>query len=160
MLSTALAFADLDGKVCNNTSVVLFLEWKGKRLLFGGDAEWDGAFKKGTKANCSWNVMWNLRKDKLNGALDFYKVRHHGSVNATPWGQTAAAREGEPLAILNAILPEASKAKARGGRFDPPGQLSNDSAHGPSRGNRQTGIEHQELRCRFQGGKGEDLGSP
>jgi hypothetical protein len=28
--------ADLDGKVCNNTSVVLLLEWKGKRLLFVG----------------------------------------------------------------------------------------------------------------------------
>lgn len=112
MLSTALAFADLDGKVCNNTSVVLLLEWKGKRLLFGGDAEWDGAYKKGTKANCSWNVMWNLRKNKLNGALNFYKVGHHGSVNATPWGQTAAASKGEPLAILNAILPEASKAGA------------------------------------------------
>jgi hypothetical protein len=92
---------------------VLLLEWKGKRLLFGGDAEWNGAFKKGVKANCSWNVMWNLRKEKLNGALDFYKVGHHGSVNATPWGQTATARKGEPLAFLNAILPEASKAKAK-----------------------------------------------
>jgi hypothetical protein len=112
MLSTALAFADLDGKVCNNTSVVLLLEWKGKRLLFGGDAEWDAAYKRGTKANCSWNVMWNLRKDKLRGALNFYKVGHHGSVNATPWGQTTAASKGEPLAILNEILPEASKANA------------------------------------------------
>jgi hypothetical protein len=112
MLSTALAFADLDGKVCNNTSVVLLLEWKGKRLLFGGDAEWDGAFKKGAKGNCSWNVMWNLRKDKLRGALNFYKVGHHGSVNATPWGQTPTASKGEPLAILNAILPEASKTRA------------------------------------------------
>ena len=59
MLSTALAFANLDGKVCNNTSVVLLLEWRGKRLLFVGDAEWDGGFKKG-KGNGSWNVMWNL----------------------------------------------------------------------------------------------------
>ena len=49
MLSTALAFADLDGKVCNNTSVVLLIEWKGKRLLFVGDAEWDGGFKEGSK---------------------------------------------------------------------------------------------------------------
>ena len=67
MLSTALAFADLDGKVCNNTSVVLLIEWEGKRLLFVGDAEWDSAYKEGTKGNCSWNVMWNLRKDELNG---------------------------------------------------------------------------------------------
>jgi hypothetical protein len=112
MLSAALAFADLDGKVCNNTSVVLLLEWKGKRLLFGGDAEWDGAFKRG-KGNCSWNVMWNLRKDKLDGALAFLKIGHHGSVNATPWGQTQAASEGEPLAILDAILPIRSKSKAK-----------------------------------------------
>ena len=112
MLSTALAFADLDGKVCNNTSVVLLIVWKGRRLLFVGDAEWDGAFKKGTKANCSWNVMWNLRKKQLDGPLAFYKIGHHGSVNATPWGQTPVARSGEPLAILDAILPVKSKAKA------------------------------------------------
>jgi hypothetical protein len=112
MLSTALAFAALDGKVCNNTSVVLLLEWKGKRLLFVGDAEWDGRFKEG-KGNCSWNVMWNRRKDRLNGALAFLKIGHHGSVNATPWGQTDAASKGEPLAILDAILPVNSKAKAK-----------------------------------------------
>jgi hypothetical protein len=112
MLSTALAFADLDGKVCNNTSVVLLLEWKGKRLLFVGDAEWDGGFKKG-KGNCSWNVMWNLHKEEIKGALSFLKIGHHGSVNATPWGQTPDARKGEPLAILDAILPEASKANAK-----------------------------------------------
>jgi beta-lactamase superfamily II metal-dependent hydrolase len=112
MMSTALAFADLDGKVCNNTSVVLLIEWKGKRLLFVGDAEWDGGFKKG-KGNCSWNVMWNLRKRKLDGPLAFYKIGHHGSVNATPWGQTPAARKGEPLAILDAILPLSGKASAK-----------------------------------------------
>lgn len=112
MLSTALAFADLDGKVCNNTSVVLLIEWKGKRLLFVGDAEWDGAYKEG-KGNCAWNVMWNLRKKQLDGPLAFYKIGHHGSVNATPWGLTAAAKKGEPLAILNAILPVASKAGAK-----------------------------------------------
>lgn len=113
MLSTAFAFADLDGKVCNNTSVVLLIEWNGKRLLFVGDAEWDGAYKEGSKGNCSWNVMWNLRKQKLDERLSFLKIGHHGSVNATPWGQTPAASNGEPLAILNAILPVASKAKAK-----------------------------------------------
>jgi len=113
MLSTALAFADLDGKVCNNTSVVLLLEWNDKRLLFVGDAEWDGGYKEGSKGNCSWNVMWNLRKEQLNGPLAFLKIGHHGSVNATPWGQTPAAGKGEPVAILNAILPTASKGKAK-----------------------------------------------
>lgn len=108
MLSTALAFAALDGKVCNNTSVVLLLEWREKRLLFVGDAEWDSAFKKGTKGNCSWNVMWNLRRDQLKGGLAFLKVGHHGSENATPWGDAA-----EPAAILDAILPAANKGKAK-----------------------------------------------
>jgi hypothetical protein len=112
MLSTALAFAQLDGKICNNTSVVLLLEWKGKRLLFVGDAEWDNKYKAGTKGNCSWNVMWNLHQDKLNGALAFLKIGHHGSENATPWGQTAVASAGEPAAILDAILPVPSGAQA------------------------------------------------
>jgi len=61
---------------------VLLLEWKGKRLLFVGDSEWDGAYKEG-KGNCSWNVMWNLPKEKLNGPLALLKIGHHGSVNAT-----------------------------------------------------------------------------
>src|SRR5204862_4926755 len=100
MLSTALAFANLSGKVCNNTSVVFLIEWKGKRLLFVGDSEWDGAYKERTKANCSWTVMWNLRKKQLNGPVAFYKIGHHSSENATPWGQTPAALAGEPLAIL------------------------------------------------------------
>jgi beta-lactamase superfamily II metal-dependent hydrolase len=111
MLSTALAFAQLDGKVCNNTSVVLLITWKDKRLLFVGDAEWDAAFKKGEKGNCSWNVIWNMRRKQL-GPLAFYKTGHHGSVNATPWGETAAAKKGEPVAILDAILPVAAKATA------------------------------------------------
>jgi hypothetical protein len=111
--STALAFAELDGKVCNNTSVVLLIEWKGRRLLFVGDAEWDRGYREGSKGNCAWNVMWNLRKTQLDGPLSFLKIGHHGSVNATPWGQTAAARKGEPFAILDAILPVASKATAK-----------------------------------------------
>src|SRR5262249_42232861 len=63
--------------------------------------------------------MWNLRKEKLNGPLAFLKIGHHGSVNATPWGQTPQGRtprgprKAEPLAILNAILPVASKTKAK-----------------------------------------------
>lgn len=113
MLSTALAFADLDGKVCNNTSVVLLIEWKGKRLLFVGDAEWDGGFQEGTKANCSWNVMWNKRKQQLDGPLAFLKIGHHGSTNATPWKQPGVTSKGEPQAILDAILPVPSKANAK-----------------------------------------------
>jgi hypothetical protein len=94
---------------------VLLIEWKEQRLLFVGDAEWDGAYKEGTKGNCSWNVMWNLRKKGLDGPVAFYKIGHHGSVNATPWGPTPATSKPEPVAILNAILPVGSKAKATAG---------------------------------------------
>ena len=66
MLSSAFAFAEMSGRVTNNTSVVLLIEWKGKRLLFVGDAEWDTKFKDG-KSNGAWNVMWHERKAKLDG---------------------------------------------------------------------------------------------
>lgn len=99
MVSNALGFASLSSKVTNNTSVVLLLEWQGKRLLFVGDAEWDAAYKAG-KANGSWNVMWHRRQPLLARPLDFLKIGHHGSENATPWGSAA-----EPAAILDAILP-------------------------------------------------------
>lgn len=108
MLSTALAFADLDGKVTNNTSVVLLIEWKGKRLLFGGDAEWEARYGDG-KGNGSWNVMWNKRHPLLAKPLSFLKIGHHGSENATPWNDNPLrdpSKPNEPLDILNAILPK------------------------------------------------------
>jgi hypothetical protein len=104
MLSTAFAFAELSSTVTNNTSVVLLIEWKGKRLLFVGDAEWDTKFKAG-KANGAWNVMWHERKSKLNSPIDFLKIGHHGSENATPWDELADGSFPEPATILDAILP-------------------------------------------------------
>jgi len=103
MLSNALAFANLDGRVTNNTSVVLLIEWKGKRLLFVGDAEWDKKFKEG-KSNGAWNTMWKMRKELLNKPIDFLKIGHHGSTNATPW-LDGSESETEPSQILDAILP-------------------------------------------------------
>jgi hypothetical protein len=116
MMSSALAFADLSGKVTNNTSIVLLIEWKGKRLLFVGDAEWDSKFKEG-KANGAWNVMWHERKNRLNAPVDFLKIGHHGSENATPWNDLQDGQVTEPGTILDAILPRpaggaAPKAKA------------------------------------------------
>ena len=105
MLSTALAFADLDGKVCNNTSVVLLIEWKGKRLLFVGDAEWDGGFKKGKRKLRLERDVEPAQEAARTAPLAFLKIGHHGSVNATPWGQTAAASKGEPLAISMRSFP-------------------------------------------------------
>lgn len=56
----------------NNTSLCLLLQYKGKTLLFPGDAQW-GNWQ-------SWQDEW----DEILGDIDFYKVGHHGSHNATP----------------------------------------------------------------------------
>jgi len=58
----------------NNTSVVALFTYAGKHLLFPGDAQYG-----------SWESWLN---DPTTGALladvNFYKVAHHGSHNATP----------------------------------------------------------------------------
>ena len=56
------------------------------------------------KKNGSWNVMWHERKNHLSKPLDFLKVGHHGSRNATPWNRHAGA-DHEVNQILSAILP-------------------------------------------------------
>ena len=109
--ANALAVAAVVGHAVNNLSVVLLLEWHGRRLLFSGDAEWSEARKGAVKdysSNGSWNVMWQERKEDLSEPLDFYKIGHHGSENATPW-----TPKDHPInAILAHLLPEGRKAYA------------------------------------------------
>jgi beta-lactamase superfamily II metal-dependent hydrolase len=107
LLSNGLAFAEKDSEIQNNMSVVILIEWKKRRLLFVGDAEWAGEFKEG-KQNGSWNVMWEKHRDQLKEPLDFLKIGHHGSINATP----PAPKPGAPKPaassvkqILDALLP-------------------------------------------------------
>jgi hypothetical protein len=111
MLSSAFAFAELSSKVTNNTSVVLLVEWKTKRLLFVGDAEWNAAFKAG-KSNGSWNVMWHKRRARLGKPIHFLKIGHHGSENSTPWNDLEDGTVTEPGTILDAILPLPKAGKA------------------------------------------------
>lgn len=62
----------------NNTSLILLFTVRGKKLLFSGDAQlenWQYALQ--SKAHGAKN------RTKLAG-VDFYKVGHHGSLNATP----------------------------------------------------------------------------
>jgi beta-lactamase superfamily II metal-dependent hydrolase len=103
MLSNALAFAEKDSGLQNNTSVVLLITWMGKRLLFTGDAEWESSYKKG-KHNGSWNVMWQKTGSEFKQPIDFIKIGHHGSCNATPW-IPGADQDHEVNEILDAILP-------------------------------------------------------
>lgn len=108
--ANALAAAELAGHAVNNLSVVLLLEWRGRRLLFPGDAEWKKAYKGKVKAgssNGSWNVMWQERQAELSQPLDFLKIGHHGSKNATPWTPKKSKKgEEHPInQILEALLP-------------------------------------------------------
>ena len=67
----------LDG-VLNNTSVILLFEIGGSRLVFPGDAQlenWSYALHECDDAAAI--------RERLAGAR-FYKVGHHGSLNATP----------------------------------------------------------------------------
>ena len=62
----------------NNTSVILLFEIGGKKLLFPGDAQienWSWALEDAPDAAAT---------RKRLAAVDFYKVGHHGSRNATP----------------------------------------------------------------------------
>jgi hypothetical protein len=80
----------------NNQSLVVLFEFGGKKLLFAGDAQagnweyWlykgDGPEKDPTKAG----AMVDASKELLQ-TIDFYKVGHHGSTNATPIQAVEAA---------------------------------------------------------------------
>lgn len=74
-------------KAANDTSVVFCLEWKNRKLLFVGDAE-----------QKSWKMM---DANNVLEPVEFLKVGHHGSHNATP-----------PNDLLEKILPKARKGKA------------------------------------------------
>lgn len=106
--ANALAAAEVAGHAVNNLSIVLLLEWHGRRLLFPGDAEWkeshEGAVKNGT-SNGSWNVMWKERHAELSQPLDFLKIGHHGSENATPWTPSKKGKTHPINKILDTLLP-------------------------------------------------------
>ena len=73
----------------NNQSLVVLFEFEGKKLLFAGDAQggnweyWlfktDAPQKDPTKAG---DIIETSKQ--LLETIDFYKVGHHGSTNATP----------------------------------------------------------------------------
>lgn len=112
------SISKISSVVENNLSVIVLLTWYGRRLLFCGDAEYsntkDLKLHKGTCSG-SWNVMWARQGNKLNAALDFYKVGHHGSENATPWKKPdpASGKQSPINAILDAILPYPAEDKSR-----------------------------------------------
>lgn len=69
-----LAVAVALDKAVNGTSLMLILEVAGTVLLFPGDAQW------GTWATAMEDAQWRELLQRVN----FYKIGHHGSHNATP----------------------------------------------------------------------------
>jgi beta-lactamase superfamily II metal-dependent hydrolase len=85
----ALAFA-LD-QALNNTSVVAVFSYRGRYLLFPGDAQYG-----------NWNYWLSQEgSDELLAEVDFYKVGHHGSFNATPKKAVAKMTEGKFAAMAS-----------------------------------------------------------
>jgi ribonuclease BN (tRNA processing enzyme) len=85
----ALAFA-LDS-VVNNTSLVLLLSFRGRALLFPGDAQW-GSWKYWIESPEAVALMEQVA---------FLKVAHHGSYNATPRRALELMRKGGFAAFVS-----------------------------------------------------------
>jgi beta-lactamase superfamily II metal-dependent hydrolase len=85
MLFTAAKM--LDGFL-NNQSLVVYFTWNGKKLLFAGDAQAGNWLSWLSDLDTPTNEPSAEDLSKKGAAiladLDFYKVGHHGSTNATP----------------------------------------------------------------------------
>ncbi|MFO1162953.1 MAG: MBL fold metallo-hydrolase [Reyranellaceae bacterium] len=80
----AAAADKLDGTL-NNQSLVVLFTCKGKKLLFVGDAQWGNwSYWLYGKAVSGKDPGITKEARDILGSIDFYKVGHHGSTNATP----------------------------------------------------------------------------
>jgi beta-lactamase superfamily II metal-dependent hydrolase len=80
----------------NNQSLVILFSVAGKNLLFAGDAQWGNweNFLYGGAYGTPGHTDMTERAKTILGKIDFYKVGHHGSANATPKDAVAAMRHG------------------------------------------------------------------
>jgi beta-lactamase superfamily II metal-dependent hydrolase len=80
----AAAADKLDGTL-NNQSLVVLFTCNGKKLLFVGDAQWGNwAYWLYGKSVSGSDPGISDRAKEILRSIDFYKVGHHGSTNATP----------------------------------------------------------------------------
>jgi len=78
------AASTLDGTL-NNQSLVVLFTCRGKRLLFVGDAQWGNwAYWLYGKPVKGQDPGISAQARSILESIDFYKVGHHGSTNATP----------------------------------------------------------------------------
>lgn len=83
-------------KYLNNQSLVVLFTIGGKNLLFSGDAQrgnWENFLYGGVFGTPGHTELCPEAKAIL-GNIDFYKVGHHGSANATPKEAVSALRLG------------------------------------------------------------------
>lgn len=80
----------------NNQSLVVLFTFKGKTMLFSGDAQWGNwaNFLFGGQIGTPGHTGLTKESAAILGNLDFYKVGHHGSTNATPMDVVKAMKLG------------------------------------------------------------------
>jgi beta-lactamase superfamily II metal-dependent hydrolase len=93
LLAAQAAAAD---KTLNNQSLVILFSFAGKNLLFAGDAQWGNweNFLYGGAYGTPGHTELTAKAKTILNKIDFYKVGHHGSANATPKDAVAAMRLG------------------------------------------------------------------
>ena len=84
----AAAAASIDNFL-NNQSLVVLFRFRGKNLLFVGDAQagnWEQwLYETDTPTNDpAKKLLLTAKSRQILDSVDFYKVGHHGSTNATP----------------------------------------------------------------------------
>ncbi|HVN01912.1 MAG TPA: hypothetical protein VMT68_17060, partial [Caulobacteraceae bacterium] len=89
------AAAQTADNAINNQSLVVLFRFKGKSMLFCGDAQWGNwaNFLFGGAIGAGQATLKPESRDIL-ATLDFLKVGHHGSTNATPMDVVDALRTG------------------------------------------------------------------
>jgi hypothetical protein len=83
----ALTAAKQLNSFLNNQSLVIHFTFKGKNLLFVGDAQagnWEHWLFKTDDPDKEGTGTLSVDAQQILTSLDFYKVGHHGSGNATP----------------------------------------------------------------------------
>lgn len=86
--AAAMAFS-LD-KLLNNTSIVAVFSWNGRQMLFPGDAQYG-----------DWAYWYKQTGADVLSNICFYKVAHHGSMNATPKGALEEMPQGKFAAMVS-----------------------------------------------------------
>jgi hypothetical protein len=81
----------------NNQSLVILFGYQGKKLLFAGDAQagnWERWLYASGSPDKSGAAPVSEEAKAILDSIDFYKVGHHGSTNATPKAVVEALRSG------------------------------------------------------------------